>query len=1100
MYKGDMVHLHSHSHYSLMDGLCTPQELVSAAKDLGHHALAITDHGTLSAHREHQIATKEAGIKPILGVEAYISETDRFDRRAVKKRDDNTSVFNHIILLAKNQSGVESLNKLSEIAWTEGFYHKPRIDLETLDEYGNDLIVLSGCMNGLIAKAIEKEDPEKADRITRWFKDRFDGDFYMEIQPHNPQSLNHALINLSDLYGVKPVVTSDCHFATEDQRAVEEIMLILSTKPKVSPESTYIQSSKIGDIFERLNYLYPDRPISFEKIDVYIQSREMISMSLEKQGITRLDVFENTLEIADKVQNYDYLESLDLLPQPKTDAYGRLVKMCNTGMKRLGLSKNQSYVDRLNEELLVIKNKNFSSYFLIEADMVAWARSKDILVGPGRGSAVGSLVCYVLGITQVDPIENGLLFARFINEERNDFPDIDTDFQDTRRGEVREYLKKKFTHVSGISTYSYFRDKGVIRDVSRVFYIPLNEVNSALKVVGKLGTFEDFEDSPNTLEFRNKYPEVLYYARKLRNRIRGNGYHPSGLLIAKDELSKWSPLESRKDTNNPVNERIVVSSYDMDTVADIGLIKYDLLGLKTLSVIKDTVDEISRGHGKEIDLLAINKEDIEVYNMLNDGYTKGVFQLEQAAYTKLVVDMKLSTFNHLVASNALVRPGAMNTVGGSFVARKDGSEQVHYDHEIMERITRETYGVVIYQEQVMQTMVQLAGMSWSTADKVRKIIGKKKDVSEFDVYKAEFIEGAVKNVSEEVAKRLWHDFEAHANYSFNRSHAYAYSMLSFWTAWLKYYYPHEFMYALLKNEKDDDSMTEYLIEAKRLGVRILLPHVDKSKADFSVDGDAIRFGLGSLKYISKDKGAPKILMNAPYGSYKNLLHFAGEKSSGINTRMIDSLNMVGAAAFKDNPLRGDESDYFYEYLNIPKFKTGSISPHMRSQITSCEDFDTKGCAIYLALVKEIKRGKGWSRVDFIDETGTMGVFHNEHTTIEPGQMYLILVADNKILRFIPIDEISKRFDDPVVRYLNAETINIESDKHIVMAFYSMTARSGKKYAHCVLSDNQKNLKKILVFNKEYPKGLGYLKNGAVVKVSLDKTDTDDLYLKEIINE
>jgi DNA polymerase-3 subunit alpha len=1081
-----------------MDGLCSPAELLAEAKNLGHHALAITDHGTLSAHREHQAAAKEAGLKPILGVEAYISETDRFDRRAKKKRDDNTSIFNHIILLAKNQQGVQNLNKLSEIGWTEGFYSKPRIDRDVLSEYGDGLIVLSGCMNGLIAKAIEREDMTKAHLLTEWFKDRFEDDFYMEIQPHNPVQLNSTLLELADMYSIKPVVTNDCHFATEDQRAVEEALLILSTKPKIAQDSTFKESAEIKNIFERFNYLYPDRPISFEKIDVYVQSRELANKALEEAGFNRPDAFENTVEIADKVQDYDYPKALELLPQPKTDAYDRLVKMCNTGMRKMGFNKNTAYTDRLAEELLVIKNKNFSSYFLIEADMVTWARSKDILVGPGRGSAVGSLVCYVLGITQVDPIENGLLFARFINEERNDFPDIDTDFQDTRRGEVREYLKKKFTHVSGISTYSYFRDKGVIRDVARIFYVPLDETNAALKVIGKLGTFEDFETSPNTLEFRNKYPEVLDYARKLRNRIRGNGYHPSGLLIAKDELTKWTPLESRKDENNPVNQRILVSSYDMDTVADIGLIKYDLLGLKTLSVIKDAVDEIKRGRGKEIDLLAIDREDTKVYDMLNAGYTKGVFQLEQPAYTKLVTEMKLSTFGHLVASNALVRPGAMNTVGESFVARKDGREQVQYIHPIMEPITAETYGVVIYQEQVMQTMVQLAGMSWATADKVRKIIGKKKDVSEFDAYKAEFVTGAGKNISEQDADKLWHDFEAHAGYSFNKSHAYAYSMLSFWTAWLKYYWPHEFMYALLKNEKDDDSRTDYLIEAKRLKIRILLPHVDKSDAEFSVEGDAIRFGLGAVKSISTEKGAQRIISGAPYGSYARFKEYASRKGSGINVRMIDSLNLVGGASFDDNPLRGDESDHFYEVLNIPKFKTGDLSPHMKSQITACDDFDPKGCALYLAMVKEIKRGPGWARVDFIDESGSMGVFHTEHTTIEPGQMYLVLVADNRIARFMPIDEVAERADDALVRYLNAETINIDADKYVVISFNSMTAKSKKRYAHAVLSDRHKNLKKILVFNKQYPKALTTFKHGAVVKVSLARTDTDDLYLKDVL--
>jgi DNA polymerase III subunit alpha len=1095
MYQGDYVHLHCHSQYSLMDGLCSPAELLAAAKDLGHHALAVTDHGTLSAHREMQIAAKEAGLKPILGVEAYISETDRFDRRAVKNRDDNTSVFNHIILLAKNQDGVQNLNRMSEVAWTEGFYRKPRIDLEILDQYGDGIIVLSGCMNGLISKAIEREDPEKADRITRWFKDRFDGDFYMEVQPHNPPELNSQLMDLADLYSIKPVVTNDCHFATEDQRALEEALLIMSTKPKMAPGTSYAESKKIKDVFERLNYLYPDRPISFEKIDVYVQSRQDAAKVLAEQGITRDDVFENTLEIADKVGDYEFHEGLSLLPQPKVDASERLTSMCNAALKKRGLDKDEKYVERLQIELDVIKNKDFSAYFLIEADMIKWAKSKDILVGPGRGSAAGSLVCYLLGITQVDPLKYGLLFARFINEERNDFPDIDTDFQDTRRGEVKEYLHRKFKNVASIATYSYFRDKGVVRDAARVFAVPLGEVNKALK---KVEDFEDFESSPNTLEFRNAYPEVLEYARKLRGRIRGTGAHAAGLVVAKENISNFTPLETRSDPKNPVSGRTIVTAYDMDQVADIGLIKYDLLGLKTLSVIKDTLDAIKERRDKEIDLAEINLDDPKVHAMLTAGFTRGVFQVEAVPYTNLIMKMGTEKFDHLAASNALVRPGAMNTVGASFVARKDGREQVKYDHPILEEITKETYGVIIYQEQVMQACVKLAGMSWAEADKIRKIIGKKKDVREFDEYRERFVEGASEHVTREVAEKLWHDFEAHAGYSFNKSHAVAYSMLSFWTAWLKYYYPNEFMYAVLKNEGDADSRTDYLIEAKRLGIKILLPHVNKSQADFTLEGKAIRFGLGDIKSISPEKGAPRIIAGAPYKSYAHLLEYAGAKGSGINSRMIDSLNAIGAAVFDDNPPTGDESSNLYEYLNIPKFSTGGLPPSIMSQITKLEDYEEQGCFIHIAMVKSIKRGTGWSRVELVDESGTIGLFHAEQTTIEPGQMYLILAAENRISRFIPIDELDERSDDALIRFLKADEIKVPDNKRVVLAFNALKTKAGKSYAHVVVANNKKEMERVIAFTKNYPKALSNCKTGAVVQLSLAPLDDGGHYIKDII--
>jgi DNA polymerase-3 subunit alpha len=1078
-----------------MDGLCSPAELLTAAKDLGQTAMAITDHGTLSSHRDMQIAAKDAGLKPILGVEAYISETDRFDRRAVKNRDDNTQVFNHIILLAKDAKGVQNLNALSEVAWTEGFYRKPRIDADILGEYGEGLIVLSGCMNGIIAKAIQREDEETTHRWARWFKDVFGENFYMEIQPHNPPELNHALLELADFYSVKPVVTSDCHFATEDQRAVEEALLILSTKPTLNPDAKYAESKKIKDVFERLNYLWPDRPISFAEIDVYVQGRTDLVSALEAQGIERTDVYENTLRITDDVKDYDFAENLSLLPVPKSDPDDRLVTLCNRALKKRGLDKNERYMKRLQIELDVIKNKNFSSYFLIESDMVGWARKNDIMVGPGRGSAAGSLVCYLLGITQVDPMEYDLLFARFINEERNDFPDIDTDFQDTRRGEVKDYLKRKFKNVASISTYSYFSEKGVVRDVARVFHVPLGEVNKVLKTVD---TFHDFETSPNTLEFRNKYPEVLEYARKLRGRIRGHGAHAAGVVVAKDDISKYTPLETRNDTSGESpSGRITVTAYDMNQVADIGLIKFDILGLKTLSVIKDTVDSIKDRHGIDIDLPSLPLDDEQVYKMLSAGFTKGVFQAEAVPYTNLLTKMGVEEFEHLVASNALVRPGAMNTVGADFVARKQGRAQVKYDHPILEEITKTTYGVIIYQEQVMQACVKLAGMSWSEADKIRKIIGKKKDVAEFDEFKERFIKGASENITEKQAEKLWHDFEAHAGYSFNKSHAVAYSMLSYWTAWLKKNYATEYMFALLKNEKDVDTRTEYLIEAKRLGIKILLPHVNKSEAEFALDGDAIRFGLGDIKSISPEKGAVRIIAGRPYESYAQLRAYAGEKGSGINSRMLDSLNAVGAASFPDNPLTGDESDNFYEYLNIPKFKTGNLSEHVMNQITKLEDYEEQGCFVHLAMVKSIKRGKGWARVELVDDSGTIGLFHSEQTTIEPGQMYLILAADNRISRFIPIDEVSERKDDALVRFLEAQDIKIDHDRRVVLSFNTMKTKAGKNYAHAVVADKDKNMTRVIAFTKMFPLALSRLKHGAVVKLDLSTLDDGSLYVKDI---
>jgi DNA polymerase-3 subunit alpha len=1089
----DFIHLHCHSQYSVMDGLNSPHELLSAAKDLGQQYLSITDHGTLSGHRDMQIAAKELGMKPILGIEAYISATDRFDKRDIKKRNDDTSIFNHLIILAKDQTGLNNLNKLSEIAWTEGYYHKPRIDREVLAEYRDGLVVLSGCLNGLISKAIERGNLDEARMLAKWFKNTFEDDFYMEVQPHNPLTMNNTLLEIADEFSIKPIVTTDCHFSKPDERALEEAMLILSTSPKANKEADFAVSRQINNIFERLNYLYPDRKLSFEELDVYLMGRLDVQSRMEKQGITRTDIYENTLDVGNKIGDYEFKQNLKLLPKPKEDADDILYKMCNNKMSEMGFADNQQYKDRLVEELTVIKDKEFASYFLVISDMINWAKTSDIMVGPGRGSAAGSLVCYLLGITDVDPIKYDLLFFRFINPERNDFPDIDTDFEDRRRGEVKEYLRKKFKHVASISTFTYFKDKGVVRDASRVFMVPLVDVNKALKVID---TFEDFEESPNVEWFRTKYPEVVDLARQLRGRIRSVGMHAAGVVVAKKPINAFAPIETRNDPNDKVSGRVPVVAYDMDTVADIGLIKLDALGLKTLSVISDTLNMIDIRHKKKIDLKTLPLDDPKVYKTLSQGYTKGVFQAEAAPYTSLLIKMGVDNFEDLAASNALVRPGAMNTVGASYIARKKGDEAVSYIHNKLREFTERTYGVIIYQEQVMQACVHLGGMTWAEADKVRKIIGKKKDAKEFDQFRDKFVEGASKHIDKKHAEDLWHDFEAHAGYSFNRSHAIAYSMLSYWTAWLKEYYPLEFMFAILKNEGDKDARTEYLIEAKRLGLKILLPHINESTMDFSLENNSIRFGLSNIKFISENI-ANRLIENKPYKNYQDLVAKASTKGSGITSRTLQALNSIGAAAFPDNPRQGNEQENYYEYLNIPKFDIGGIPPYIKTQINTLDDFEQLGTFVFMAMVKSIKRGDGWSRVELVDETASAGVFHTEQTQIEAGNMYFFLVGDNRIHRYVPIDKVvNEDITDTFVNYLYASDFEID-DKYYVVDFTTYVTKAKKKMAHIIVSDSGKKLTRCIVFPTMYSRALGLMRSGSVCKLEFNEGDDGTIIVKEI---
>jgi DNA polymerase-3 subunit alpha len=766
--------------------------------------------------------------------------------------------------------------------------------------------------------------------------------------------------------------------------------------------------------------------------------------------------------------------------------------MALEGLKRLDLEKEQVYIDRIEEELSIIKDKSFASYFLVVADMVNWAKDNNIMVGPGRGSAAGSLVCYALGITDVDPIEYDLLFFRFINPERNDFPDIDTDFEDRRRKEVKDYLKKKFKHVASISTYTYFKDKGVIRDAARVFMVPLSDVNRALK---QIDTFEDYMDSPNTKEFRLKYPEVTWLAEKLRGKIRSVGVHAAGVVVAKDDLRKFAPVESRADSDDDVSGRIPVVAYDMDTVADIGLIKMDALGLKTLSVIADTLKSIKDRSGKQINLSEIPLDDSKVYKTLSEGYTKGVFQAEATPYTNLLIKMGVDKFEDLAASNALVRPGAMNTVGASYIKRKHGQEAVQYVHNIMKPFTENTYGVIIYQEQVMQACVHLGGMTWAEADKVRKIIGKKKDAKEFDQFKDKFIQGAEKHISKKEAQHLWHDFEAHAGYSFNRSHAVAYSMLSYYTAWLKTYHPLEFMFSILKNENDKDVRTEYLIEAKRLGLKVLLPHINESDIYFSLQKDSIRFGLAEVKFIS-DSIANKIMEKRPYADYAEFIQKASVKGSGINSRAISALNAIGGAAFDDNLRDGKEKENYYEYLGIPTFNL-DLPPRIKSQARPISEFDDLGAFVMFGMVKSIKRGTGWARVELVDETGAIGLFHNEQTPIETGQMYFILVGDNRIAKYVKVQDITPDSTNTFVDFLYRKEYDLDEKEYMVVDFTPYKTKAGKTMAHIVLSDKDKNLTRAIVFSSLYKIALAKMREGMKCQVIISKLDDGTLNIKEI---
>jgi DNA polymerase-3 subunit alpha len=952
-------------------------------------------------------------------------------------------------------------------------------------------------MSGLIAKAIEVGEYAEAKKHIEWFKENFADDFYIEVMPHNKQEINESLIELARAYAVKIVVTPDCHHSTIDQKIIQEMMLLLNTHAKLQKDVTYEKSKKQKDMMDRLDYLYgADRQMSFRSFDIHLLSRDEMQEAMAKHGITDEQMFESTLEIANKVEEYDIKSGLNLLPVQYKNPDQELANLAFAALEEKRLTKallgNDIYEQRLDEELSIIREKKFAPYFLVVQNMLNWAKAQDIMVGPGRGSSAGSLLCYLLGITEIDPIEHNLLFFRFINPERNDFPDIDSDIQDSRRDEVKDYLVKQYRHVASIATFLEFKDKGVVRDVSRALNIPLPDVNKVLKTVD---TWDDFVTSKNSAWFREKYPEVIIYGEQLRGRIRGTGIHAAGVVTSKEPIFRYAPMETRSSPGS--DERIPVVGVDMEEAEKIGLIKIDALGLKTLSVIKDCIDIIKDREGTKINLLNIDMEDSKVYEMLSDGYTKGVFQCEATPYTNLLVKMRVKNLAELAASNALVRPGAMNTIGKDYIARKHGRQNIDYLHQVLKPITEETYGCILYQEQVMQACVEFGGMTMAEADKVRKIIGKKKDAREFDAFKDKFVKGASAFISPNSALDLWHDFEAHAGYSFNKSHAVAYSTVSYWTAWLKYYYPLEFMFALLKNEKDKDTRTEYLIEAKRMGIPIRLPHINESDIDFKIEGKGIRFGLSAIKWISNTI-ADRYIAARPFKSYKEVEEFTFTKGNGVNSRALQAMNYVGALTFTDNPADQEKvKENLYEYLNLPEFNM-QIPQHYYAYINDIDEYEEKGAFILMGMVKSIKRSKGWSRVELLDKTGSVGIFDEENTTIEAGRTYIILASDNRIVSSVPVDEI-KESKDSLVKFLNYKMLPYKGDEMFVVSFKPRVTKTGKKMASLTLADASRDLHAVTVFPTAFAKAYMHVQPGNIYKFEFGKTKDGTVIMEDVVN-
>jgi len=879
----DFVHLHNHTEYSLLDGAARVQQIVVKAKEMGMPAVAITDHGVMYGVINFYRSAMKAGIKPIIGCEVYVAPRGRFD----KEPNYDSSPY-HLVLLAKNNTGYKNLCQLVSSAFLEGFYYKPRVDKDLLRRHADGLIALSACLAGelprkLLAGIDEKNiTPIGEDNITaakeaaKEYIDIFGAEnFYIELQNHNipaQRAINPLLARIAKEVGVGLVATNDVHYLNREDSAFHDILLCVQT----------------GQTYDA-----PGR-MRFSSDDFYLKSQEEMALVLGEYP----EAFANTVKIAEKC-NISFVFDQHFLPNYQVpegynlDTY--LTALCYKGLKKRYPEITEELTKRLEYELSVIRQMDFPGYFLIVWDMINFCRESKILVGPGRGSAAGSLVAYCLGITNIDPIKYNLLFERFLNPERVSMPDIDTDFCYVRRGEVIDYLVEKYGEdkVGQIITFGTLKAKAAVKDVGRALNMPFSEVNAITKLIPNDLKITITKALESSIELRDRYQKdekvrkLLDYSRQLEGMPRHASTHAAGVVIAREPIVSYMPVQK-------LGDGIVTTQFEKDEVEQQGLLKMDLLGLRTLTVIGDAVVNIKAARNIEIDIDNIPLDDPATYDMLCRADTSGVFQLESSGMRKVLRNLHPESLEDIIALVALYRPGPLGSgMVDDFIDRKNGRKKVKSLYPLLDPILKETYGVMLYQEQVMQAASVMGGFSLGQADVLRKAMGKKKH----DVLmkqKDAFLEGAKeRNIPEKKANEIFDLMEHFSEYGFNKSHSAAYAFVSYQTAWLKANYPVEYMAALLTSIMDTaDRVPEYLGECRNMGIAVLPPDINESYTSFTVVGNKIRFGLAAVKNIGREAVHRIIEQREENGPFRTLPDLC--RRVPLNRKMLESLISCGA--------------------------------------------------------------------------------------------------------------------------------------------------------------------------------------------------------------
>lgn len=878
----NFTHLHVHTEYSVLDGASKIKNLIDYAKELGMKSLAITDHGNMFGVKDfHKYALKK-DIKPIIGCEVYVAKGSR------KSRKDKNDRGYHLILLAKNLQGYHNLVKLVSYSWTEGFYYNPRIDKELLEKYHDGLIASSACLGGEISQLIMDNDIEQAKESISFYKSLFGDDYYLEMMLHESGDpkidddvfkrqifVNEKLIELSSETGVKLIVTNDVHFVkAEDADAHDHLICINTAKDINDPDRLRYTRQEYLKSPEEMYSLFPDC----------------------------VEALENTMEIAEKVEVYE-LDNKPIMPDfpipaefKSQDEY--LEHLCYKGAEKRYGKITPEVKERLDFELSVIERMGYPGYFLIVNDFLNAAREMGVSVGPGRGSAAGSVVSYCLYITDIDPIKYNLLFERFLNPDRISLPDIDIDFDEDGRDKVLKWVVSKYgeKRVAQIVTFGRMLPKMAIRDVARVQGLPLNDADRIAKLIPEkpgISFNKAYQEVPELVQIRNNgnqaFVNVLENAEKLEGTVRNVGIHACGVIIGKDDLENYIPICTSKDAE------LIVTQYEGSLMEEVGMLKMDFLGLKTLSIIKDCVENIKKSKGVDIDINSVPLDDKKTFELYSKGHTSGIFQFESPGMKKYLKELKPNRFEDLIAMNALYRPGPMEYIP-NYINRKHGKEKIVYDHPDMEEYLKETYGITVYQEQVMLLAQKLAGFTKGEADMLRKAMGKKIKKM-LDELKTKFIDGCIKNnIKEDTANKIWSDWEAFAQYAFNKSHSTCYAYVSYQTAYLKAHYPAEFMAAVLSRNLNEIKKISFLMdECRRMGLKVLGPDINESELKFNVNKKGeIRFGLGAIKGVGEAAVENIITERNNKGDYKDIYDFVERVNlQAVNKKTIEALVMAG---------------------------------------------------------------------------------------------------------------------------------------------------------------------------------------------------------------